>query len=56
MIFKLLVTRNAAEIGLKIKTAATLALERFDSTVLFMGVFADTTRPPCIDIESLAPR
>ena len=56
MCFELPITRNTAEIRLKIMAAACCALMRTDRAMLFVSVLADTASPPSIDIESLASR
>ena len=56
MLFELLIARYAAEIRLKIITTATLAFVRLDSTVLFVCMFAHTTRSPSIDVKPLTSR
>jgi hypothetical protein len=56
VVFKFFVTTDAGKVRHKIETTARFTLERCDWAVLFVGVLACTTGPPCVNIESFSPR
>jgi hypothetical protein len=54
MVFKLTVAANAREVRHESVAAASLALKGCHWGVFLVGMFARTTRPPSVDIESFA--